>query len=238
MEGRDPCRNLASSHVPFPSLLISVSPQSSLCGYIWALDICPAYETRIAAANVGWPVPEGANLHLPTTSHLLSYFSRRTTPKAKCAPRTTTFRDVSAMSREFSFCSLRLSGTRPAAPPTVASELAESMENWGWLHSACRPFCKASQLNDAVDWARTVWGRGARYVIYDIDGRPEHLTLLPVDGCFADIEQQVPLPTHAPDEAPSAIGRGHAAVQCVRVFGQEVYTWASAQERSESPRVC
>lgn len=115
--------------------------------------------------------------------------------------------------------------------PAVASKLADSTENWYWLHSSRRPFCKASQLNDAVDWIRTVWGRGARYVVYDIDGRPECLPLLPVGGCFADIEQQVPLPTRAPADAPSMIGRGHAAVQCVRVFGQEVFTWASAQER-------
>ena len=46
--------------------------------------------------------------------------------------------------------------------PTVASELAASTANWHWLHSSRQPFCKASQLNDAVDWIRMVWGRGAR----------------------------------------------------------------------------
>ena len=112
----------------------------------------------------------------------------------------------------------------------VSSSIASRHSRFHHLHSTTTPYCKASQLNDAVTWSLERWpDSDLRFAVYDIDGRPEVLPHIPLGGTFADIEQQVPLPARPELGSRSAIGRGHAAVQSVRALATEFWAWNKAQ---------
>lgn len=112
----------------------------------------------------------------------------------------------------------------------AASRIAAGHSRWSHLHSARQPYCKASQLNDAVEWSASRWPHASlRFVVYDIDGRPERLPLSDSTTTLPHIEQQVPLPARPAHESSSLIGRGHAAVQATRVFSTEYRRWSQSQ---------
>lgn len=109
-------------------------------------------------------------------------------------------------------------------------ELALGSPDWFHVHSTRVPFCKASQLNEAVSWSVGRWPSSSlRFAVYDIDGRPESLPLRGADAGF-DIEQQLPVPGRPVTESRSMVGRGHAGVQAVRVFGHEYRGWWRSQK--------
>lgn len=118
------------------------------------------------------------------------------------------------------------------ATASVCASVTSTHKRFHHLHGTRMPYCKATQLNEAVEWSLERWpDEDLRFAIYDIDGRPETLPNRALDGTFADIEQQVPLPARPSMDSSSRTGRGHAAVQSVRALATEFNSWTKAQSR-------